>query len=155
MIDAVRCRQNAGPHPALGIVQQFAHGGGHLGGAVFGRELLQAGLGDGVGGELGVQVADKQVGHPSVQAHQLFQAATVPILMPIPFGGRQAQTFRNHVRRAHVQARRAAAEVEVMGDAGRERDDRAIDEHRREDEDILQVLTALIGVVVDEKVAGL
>ena len=41
-----------------------------------------------------------------------------------------------------------------MGDAGGERDDLTIHEHGREDEHVLQVLSALERVVLDEEVAG-
>ena len=54
-----------------------------------------------------------------------------------------------------VQAGRAAAEIEMVRHRGTEAHDPSADEDRREDEDIGDVLAALKGVVVDQKIAFL
>ena len=57
------------------------------------------------------------------------------------------------VRRVRVQARRAAAQIEVMRDGRAEPDQVALEKYRREQEDVRQVLAAMEGVVVDVEVA--
>ena len=54
-----------------------------------------------------------------------------------------------------VEAGRAAAEIEMVRHRGAEADDAAVDEDRREDEDVGDVLAALERVVVDQEVAFL
>ncbi len=58
------------------------------------------------------------------------------------------------VARGRVETRGSAAEVDVMDHGGAEPDQRLFEEDRREDEDIRQMLAAVIGVVVDEEIVG-
>ena len=55
----------------------------------------------------------------------------------------------------HVEAGRAAAEVEMMGDGGAEPDEPLTEEDGREDEHVRHVLSAVVRVVVDVEVARL
>ena len=69
--------------------------------------------------------------------------------------GRNDDAFGVHVDRIRRHAGIAAAEIEMMRHRAGEGDDAAVDEDRREDEDVLQVLAAAVGIVVDVEVAGL
>ena len=60
-----------------------------------------------------------------------------------------------HIDRVRRHARIAAAEIEMVRRRAGERDQFALDEDRREDEHVLQVLAAAVGIVVDVEVAGL
>ena len=68
--------------------------------------------------------------------------------------GRNDDAFGVHVDRVRRHAGIAAAEIEMVRHGAGEGDDAAVDEDRREDEDVLQMLAAAVGVVVDVEIAG-
>ena len=146
---------DGGAHAALGVVLHLGHRRFDLVGAVALAELLYAQHADGIGGELGVEVADGEVGHAHIGGDQALEGAAVPVVLETVARGREAYALLIDVRGVDVEAGRAAAEIEMMRHRGAEAHDPAGDEDRREDEHVGNVLAALERVVVDQEVAFL
>ncbi len=135
--------RDSGAHAALGIILHVAHRRFDLVGAVALAELLHPHHADRVGGELGVEVANGEVGHAYVGGDQSFERAAVPVMLETVLAGWEADALLVDVARVDVEAGRATAEIEMVGDRGAEADDPTADEDRREDEDVGNVLAAL------------
>lgn len=146
---------DGGAHAALGVVLHLLHRRLDLVRAVALAELLHAQDADGVGRELRVEVADGEIGHAHIGGDEPLERAAVPVALEAVAAGRNAQALLIDVAGMDVEARRAAAEVEMMCDRRPEAHDPARNEDRREDEDVGDVLAALEWIVIDQEVAFL
>ena len=142
-----------GPEPALRVAHQLAHDGQHLPRTVSRAEFSHARHPNGIGRELGVEVADGLRRHAYIRGNEPLERASVPIARVGISRGRNDDAFGVHVDRIRRHAGIAAAEIEMVCHGAGEGDDAAIDEDRREDEDVLQVLAATVGVIVDVEIA--
>ena len=146
---------DGGARQALGIVQQVLGGGQH---GVFAEALQQldeTGLAGVVGGQLGVEVAQHQVGRAHVEADELLQHAVAEVLLEVELEQGDTQALGVDIDGAGVGPGGAAADVDVVAERGAERHQLVVVEHRREDQDVVQVLAAAVRVVGDEPLAWL
>ena len=97
LVVAVRDLGHGGPEAALGIVDQLGHGARDLADAVAAAELDDALGTDCIGGELGVEVADRLVGRADVRGDQALEIAAVPVALDIVDRRREDQPLGVHV----------------------------------------------------------
>ena len=68
-----------GPEASFGVVDQFGHRSRDTVGPVFLTQLLHAFGTDGIGGKLGIEIADRLIGNTNVGRDQSLQRSAVPI----------------------------------------------------------------------------
>ena len=118
-------------------------------------QLCHARRPDRVGRELGIEIADGLRRHAHIRGDEPLERASAPIARVGVARGRNDDAFGMHVDRVRRHAGIAAAEIEMVCHGAGEGDDAAVGEDRREDEDVLQVLAATVGIVVDVEIAWL
>ncbi len=151
---AVRPGRDLLPDEPLGVVDQVDHQPGQLLAPVPHGKRLQRALGHRAGRHLGAEVAERHARDPHVRLDQL-----VHLLDRLALGvepqPRHAEALLEDLRVvARARARQAPADVAVVRGRDREADQRVVEVHGLDDEDVLQVHAPVEGVVHDEHVAG-
>ena len=114
-------------------------------------EALDAELG---GGDLGLDIAHHLARHPRVGLDELPERA-VELAALVELHALEQHALGEHVRHVDDEARRRSPDIHVVRRVGRVADELAVVEDRRHRGDVGRVARAVIGVVVDDDVAGL
>ena len=121
-VDAVGHVRKGRAHPALRVVEMSIHDRRYGVRAIARTKLTDTSGADGIGGKLCVEVSDRQFRDADVGRNQSFQRSPVPVMRHVVARRRDDESFLVYVRGIRVHARRAAAEVKVVGDAAAEPD---------------------------------
>ena len=104
------------------------------------------------GGDLGVEIADDDLRQPDIGGDDLLYRPIAEVLLGIDAHGRQNQPFLEQLGRVRVGPGDRPADFEMMADAAREGGQPVTVEDRQDEDDIVQMLAVLIGIVGDEGV---
>ena len=122
--------------------------------AILAAHLLEAGIGDADGGNLGIEIAQGHFRQPDVGRDQVEQVV-LPLALAKDAESRKAQPFVEDFRRLRRnRAGNAAADLGPMRDGDAEREQLVIDEYRLHDADVGEMRAPAIGVVDHIDVTG-
>ena len=142
------------PHHRFGIVEHLVHDLQQLVGAVFLRQRLEARRTAPVRRDLRAQVALPLGGGAHIGEDDPLDIGVGPAVSVEPHR-RQSQTLAIDFGHRPITARRGAADVGPVGAHAAKAQEPVAKERGGDDIDVGQVRAAVIGVVVDEHVAGL
>ena len=146
-------RRKRAAHIGLRIIHDRARQGGEARGAVALDQRLHAPLAGMAAGDLGPQIAGARLGVADIGGDDVEDGAVGPAGLH-QLQGRQDQTLLEDLPAVGcLGAGHLAADIDVMGDGGRNRDDLPLMKDRAEEHDVRRMGAAAIGIVGDQHIA--
>ena len=119
-IGTIRHGADGAADPAFGIIQHLNHGGIDGLHAELAAQLAHTLRADGVGGKLRIEIANCRVRHAHIGSDETLKPAAAPIAGEAVFCRRKDESFLVNVSGIRIQARRTAAEIDVVDNRGTE-----------------------------------
>ncbi len=153
LVDAERQRGELGPRAPLRVVEQLRHRGHDRGVAVARDERLEPAGPGRVRRDLGAEVTRSLVLRPDLREDQLEDVVDDPPGLD-DLDRRDDHALLEHLAEGADRGRRAAADVDVVGEIRDVAEQLSVGEDRRDQADVVQVDAARERVVRDDHVAG-